>query len=283
MINFAKQEEKIRKIPKGFIILLGYIMVLLLGVLDYYTGYRLGFSIFYVLPITMLIWFCHRDPGIVLAVFSAIVWYTADVAARGNVQSYFILIWNTVIRLSFFLIIAFFLSALKETMEREKAYSRIDYLTGLANFRFFSELAEGEISRSKRYNRGVSVAYIDLDNFKTVNDKFGHKRGNELLRIVADNIKRSIRIIDIPSRLGGDEFVILMPETNHEQCEIVLKRMRQNLLEAMKEQKVPVTFSIGAVSYTAVPDTVEQMISAADDMMYKAKKSGKNKIISIVA
>jgi diguanylate cyclase (GGDEF)-like protein len=120
------------------------------------------------------------------------------------------------------------------------------------------------------------LAYIDLDNFKTVNDTYGHLIGDSLLRLVADTIRNNIRTTDVLARLGGDEFVVLLPETDFEQSEIVINKVQTQLLDEMKKNNWPVTFSIGAVTFLTPPESVDEMIKKADNLMYSAKKNGKN-------
>jgi len=122
------------------------------------------------------------------------------------------------------------------------------------------------------------MTYMDIDNFKGVNDRFGHQTGNNLLRLVAHRIKANVREVDTVARLGGDEFAILLTETGSESAQAVFRKLQKDLLEAMQENKWPVTFSMGAVTFMRPPIDVEEMIKKADELMYMAKKSGKNTI-----
>jgi diguanylate cyclase (GGDEF)-like protein len=119
---------------------------------------------------------------------------------------------------------------------------------------------------------------VDLDNFKAVNDHFGHSAGDFCLRLVADTIRSCTRITDFTSRIGGDEFALLMPETASEQAHVVMNRLREKLLEEMRQNGWPTTFSIGVVTYLAAPDAVETLLKMADDLMYSVKNGGKNDI-----
>ena len=156
--------------------------------------------------------------------------------------------------------------------------TKTDFLTGLANRRSFIESAQSEINRARRYENSFTVAYLDLDDFKSINDTYGHLIGDTLLRTVADTIRNNLRITDISARLGGDEFAVLFPDTDSEQSEIVINKMHDRLLDTMKENNWPVTFSIGAVTFVEPPQSVDEVIKKADDFMYSAKKDGKNRI-----
>lgn len=163
-------------------------------------------------------------------------------------------------------------------LERERVLSSVDPLTGTVNARAFRERARDEIDRSRRYGRPFTLAYVDLDNFKTVNDRFGHSAGDNLLRLVTDIIRKNLRTTDILARVGGDEFAFLLPETDQVSAHAVLDKIRNKVASSLKEAELPVTMSVGAVVYLSAPDSVDSMIHQADNLMYQAKYSGKNRI-----
>jgi len=148
-----------------------------------------------------------------ISIASAITWLIADFTS-GHIYSHSAIpYWNMSVRLGTFLIITFLLSTLKSALEHEKELARTDSLTGIANRRYFIELANMEINRACRYKHPFTIVHIDLDNLKAVNDRFGHSTGDTVLRLVVNTIQNNIRATDIVARLGGDEFVILLPET----------------------------------------------------------------------
>ncbi|MCX5642984.1 MAG: GGDEF domain-containing protein, partial [Candidatus Omnitrophica bacterium] len=120
---------------------------------------------------------------------------------------------------------------------------------------------------------------MDIDNFKAVNDLQGHKAGDDLLHLIAVTMKKNLRTMDTVARLGGDEFAVFMPETKLEQTRIVIDRLQKTLLEVAKNNQWPITFSAGVVCYDTPPQTAGEAIKAADELMYSAKTSGKNKIL----
>jgi diguanylate cyclase (GGDEF)-like protein len=189
------------------------------------------------------------------------------------------------VRLGFFLIISYFTTRLKDSSEKlkvaldkEKTLSRTDSLTKILNRRAFTESAETEIYRARRYKHPFTIVFMDLDNFKAVNDTFGHSAGDKLLDLVAQTIKNNMRSSDLIGRLGGDEFSILMPETGFESADISMRRLQLKLLDIMQRNGWPVTFSIGMVTYTTPPDSIEDIIRKADSVMYSVKNNGKNMI-----
>jgi diguanylate cyclase (GGDEF)-like protein len=137
-----------------------------------------------------------------------------------------------------------------------------------------------EIDRSSRYQHSFSVVYLDLDNFKQVNDQFGHQVGDEALFMVAQFLKRNLRKIDVVARLGGDEFALLFPETDQSSVQEILTKVNTGLLWEMKQKQWPITFSMGAITIICVDDktSVDNIIQQADTLMYGVKKQNKNDI-----
>ena len=167
---------------------------------------------------------------------------------------------------------------MKRALEAAKRSARTEPLTGISNSRAFSEVVGREIDRAQRYSHSLSFAYIDLDDFKAVNDRFGHSVGDILLQAVAHSIKKDIRETDTVARLGGDEFGILLPETGPKAARHFIERIRDRLTRDVQEHGWPVTFSIGVVTFLRPPIDVNEAIRIADSLMYSAKNSGKNTI-----
>jgi diguanylate cyclase (GGDEF)-like protein len=274
-----KTTEYINNQSKPFCIASCLTILFLIGVVDYITGEEISLSVFYLLPVSLATWRAGRWIGILFCFFAAIVWFFIDLIT-GHVYSHFIIpYWNAFERLCFFLIVSYHLSKLKNSLMQEKQLARTDTLTGLLNRIAFNDAAQSEIDKARRFKHPFTVAYMDLDNFKIVNDKLGHSVGDALLQLVADNIKKNTRVVDIVARLGGDEFIILLPETGIESAQLVFRKLQERIMEAMQENRWPTTLSIGAITYINPPDTVDNMIKKADSLMYSAKNSGKNTII----
>ena len=265
------------KIPKTVILVIGVALVILLGGIDNLTGYEISFSLFYLLPVALVAWFDKKSHAVIVSVLSAAVWLLADITSGHTYSHPAIPVWNSIMRLGFYLMAAFLFSAIKVLLEKEQTFARIDFLTGVANSRAFSEISKMEIDRSVRFDRPFTIAYIDIDNFKQVNDTFGHSQGDNLLQLVAKTIKDNTQSIDIVSRLGGDEFAILFPETNKENAKKAITKVQTELLDIVKKNNWPVTFSIGAVTCYH-PCSLNELIKEADNLMYAVKGSGKNRI-----
>ncbi len=272
--------EDLAKKPKSFLFTLGLAFVLLLGGVDYFTGYEISFSIFYSIPVALVAWFVGGRWAISLSVISAATWLWADVTVGHQYSHPLIALWNGAMRMGYFLIITYALTALKKALEREKELSRTDSLTGIANGKYFYELAEGELYRSRRYNHPLTLAYLDLDDFKRVNDEYGHSEGDALLRVVATTLRKYLRLTDVVARLGGDEFAILLPETGFDEAKPVMDLIRKRLTEAMHQAKrhFPSTLSVGVVTSRDHEGTVDELIKIADGLMYVAKNKGKDRV-----
>jgi len=258
-------------------VLLGIIGCGLVALLDYQTGYTFNVVLFYFFPILFVAWNVGRTAGIALGILSSVAWFAVNALTAPPGLPTAVHLWNAGMRFAAFVGGAYFLSFLRSITERA-ALANVDHLTGVANMRAFEKLARGEIRRSLRYRHPLTVAYVDLDDFKALNDTLGHKAGDEALRQTAALVARSLRQSDSVARIGGDEFIVLMPETDYEAADRTLHRLQRVLLAKMQENLWPVTFSIGAVTFSVPPQSVEEVVSAADRVMYIAKKSGKNGI-----
>ena len=167
---------------------------------------------------------------------------------------------------------------LKQALNHEMELARIDPLTGAANRRHFYDLLQREIERSRRHQDPFTIAYVDLDNFKAVNDQYGHTVGDELLCAVVEYAKSHLRKIDLVARLGGDEFAFLFVETGLKSAQTLIPRIQHDLLVKMQANGWPVTFSIGVLTCIATLHTTDEIIKMADDLMYSAKRKSKNTI-----
>jgi len=276
LIRFLTTKSKI------FLLLLGFFLITIVGMLDYVTG-EFPFAIFYLIPISLITWFTGKQPGILASIASALIWffdqYTSVDITRYTEVSY----WNALVILGFFLVVTFILSLLKQALENEMKFARTDYLTGAENGRAFSEAVNSEMIKARRYGRMMTIAYIDLDNFKTVNDTLGHSAGDRLLCQMVQTIRDHIRRTDVVARLGGDEFAILLSETASEQAKIVITKLQKVLQAVMEENNWPVTFSIGVVTFATPPATIDKLINIADSAMFSAKNEGKNMVRLVLA
>jgi diguanylate cyclase (GGDEF)-like protein len=249
-----------------------------LGFVDYFTGYEASFALFYLFPVTIAAWFLGQRTGMLFSLVGVATWYVSNHLSGQSFSSPFIPYWNAGMRLGFFLVVTILFGELREAFEKEKTMLRYDFLTGVCNARAFYEIAAAECLRANRYFHPLTVAYIDLDEFKEVNDQFGHQKGDQVLKLVATTIRQNIRRLDTVARLGGDEFVLLLPETDLKDAQRFLPRLRDQLLSEMQRHNWSVTFSMGVLTCTAAPSNVDEVMRQADDLMYEVKNAGKNAI-----
>lgn len=269
----------LEKQSRAQIVLLCLLLMALIGCFDYFIGPEVATSIFYVLPIAIVSWFGSKNLGVFGAVLASLTWLVTD-HYSGMVYSHIsILYWNALVRFGMFYIIAFLLAGFREKLKTEEEAADTDVLTGALNSRAFYKLLASERARCLRYERPLSLAFIDLDNFKHVNDTYGHAAGDALLQQVVAILQAQTRKTDVVARLGGDEFVVLLIEAEKTRAAAATKNLQDKLLNGMRESARPVTFSIGLVTFETVPAEGQQMIKMADDLMYEVKKRGKNNIL----
>jgi len=261
---------------KLFLGTMGFVFVVLLGLVDYATGFEINISFFYLVPIALLSWYAGGQFGLFAAAASAITWFIADYSS-GLVYSHpAIYVWNTLLRLIFFVVVSRLIATVRIGNKMNQELARVDYVTGAVSNRYFYDLVKIEIGRSERYKRPFTFAYIDMDNFKSINDRLGHSTGDLVLRAVTEGIQRQIRPSDVLGRLGGDEFALLLPETGQEEAKKVMDRIHTSLVSEMLASRWMVTFSIGVVTYCQAPQSVDDIVKLADSAMYQVKNNGKN-------
>jgi diguanylate cyclase (GGDEF)-like protein len=264
--------------PKAILALVSFALVPFIGTLDYWTGYAMSFALFYLIPVSFAAWFIGRDSGIGISLASAVVWQISNKLA-GEALSSPLILWNTGARLVVFAIFAILLHRLRVALEHERNLARTDSLTGAVNRRAFYEAFAKELLRAQRCEQPLTIAYIDLDNFKAVNDLFGHRAGDTLLRTVAATLQGGTRNMDVVARLGGDEFAILFPNTDSMGAKKALTKIRDHLQQAMGRTDWPTTFSIGAITCLGPPSTtMEDVLQEVDRVMYRIKQTGKDAV-----
>ncbi len=172
---------------------------------------------------------------------------------------------------------------LSAVVQQLEAMARTDALTGLCNRRWLNEVLERAWNEATRHDRPLAFMMIDLDGFKDLNDKCGHQRGDELLKLSANVIAANCRQVDVPARYGGDEFCVLMPQTEAHEAVRVAERIRKEFAHALRDvspDEPPVTMSIGVAHVDlSKPINAEQLIHHADEAMYAAKQAGKQRVM----
>lgn len=234
-------------------------------------------EVLFLIPIAAVSWACSRRLSLVFAMYAAIVATVSYVSVNSYPLASTVV--EFVLHTGTFLSAALVVNLLASAMSRQTHRAYFDALTESINAERFREFVDREVARSARHERPLTVAFIDIDNFKRINDEHGHFAGDEALRSLAELMRHQVRGFDTVGRLGGDEFGILMPETDQSEAYAVLDRLRIRIAEHARERDWPIGASIGAVTVegNAYSDvTSEDLIRRADAAMYRVKFTGKD-------
>ncbi len=208
-----------------------------------------------------------------------------------HISGFITLPYNPLSYLTIFIIISIIVyvgnSVIRETIEKLIFLDKIankDILTGLYNRKKIIEILRRELARAKRYNRPLSILLIDIDDFKKINDTYGHNFGDKILREFARLLRMSLRKLDYSGRWGGEEFIVILPETDKENAVKVAEKIRNltaNYFEEIYGKKI--TISIGLTEFKhwdkeSIDLIIYEIIEIADNALYKAKRDGKNKV-----
>jgi diguanylate cyclase (GGDEF)-like protein len=234
-------------------------LVALIGWLDFITGPEFGLSLFLAVPVFMA---SRRGmaAGLTVAASAVGAWVVARIAGRSSFEGWGILVRNATLRCVFFSVVVA-LAQMKRRIELERTAASTDVLTGLMNRRGLEAILLKELARSRRSGRSLTVVYLDCDNFKAINDRFGHGTGDKLLQAVAATLILGFREGDITARIGGDEFAALLVDADIRNVRGILERAMSALRAAMTERGRAVTFSLGAATSVSPPATATEALA----------------------
>ena len=257
---------------------LSFLMILVLGIVQFMIGGIINIAPLYIFPPLFSSWYGSKTAGLLSALFSTLVFVTIEVISSRASFAFDALLFFSLPYLLAYSLLAILITNFRNVHRIEVHAADTDNLTGIHSARsFYAELAN-ELLRSKRYDHVFSLAYIDIDNFKNINDSLGHTAGDNLLKEVADCLVSSLRTTDIVSRLGGDEYVCLLPETNQEEAKPAFLKAMELLKKRMKKRNWEVSFSIGVVTFENLPEDIKEAIDIADKLMYSVKNDDKNNV-----
>lgn len=252
------------------------VFIAILGFVDYVTGPDLAFSPLYLVPLCAAAWRLRTRYGLALAVVCTAVWETADVLAGEVYSSPIVPLWNTAARLFTYVLVVLLLTRLRQTLRSSGRLAVTCPLTAVGNRRGFDKAMREAVDDANEVGRPLSVVYLDLDDFKGINDQLGHSGGDQVLCAVATALVERTRSTDYVARLGGDEFAIILPETSSCEARTVMEAMMPRLTEALDGLPLTPTFSAGVATFLVLPSHVDEVLEVADDLMYAAKRAGKN-------
>lgn len=250
---------------------------LLLGVLHQVTGAEYALASLAILPVLVVSWLYGSRAGLILSALAAVTGLSGEVAySHTNSQAW--IPWvNTVMRWLTYSLIAVLVAQVRLQMERLRRHATHDELTDLLNRRALLAAGEAEAVRAERYGRPLTTVFLDLDNFKLLNDTRGHEAGDGALQATAAALKRSLRASDHVARLGGDEFAILMPEIDFDAALAAGQKIKTELQLALQDFR-PVTASVGVAWFEQARPPFAGMLQAADALMYEVKQTGKGEV-----
>jgi diguanylate cyclase (GGDEF)-like protein len=234
----------------------------------------------YIIPVLLVTWTEGLAWGIVFGIASIAL---RETVAWSQMPADTPLLWRIANAAAYILVVAVAMAGLQKLRRSQAQLAQLvtqDVLTNVLNARAFAERLGQELERNRRYPRPLSLIYMDLDNFKVINDTHGHQTGDAVLRLVADAMRTSVRTADVVGRLGGDEFGVLMPETDAQLADAAAKRLVASLRNVFKGTP-SVTASIGVVSCMATDANTDDLLRRADQAMYDAKKAGKDRVVQV--
>ena len=232
------------------------------------------------IAIATVAWLVPRGWSVFFAVAATVLLVPAMAAGEGSAAA---LLVNASLTLGTFVFAALAVNELADALRTVGHLARFDPLTGARNADYFRSTTDAEFLRSRRYGRPLSVAFIDLDDFKEVNDTLGHHIGDEVLVAIAASIAAGIRAEDVLGRVGGDEFALLLPEIGLTEARTLLERVAAGVAALAESRGWPVSISVGV---TSLGDDVDEMCSGqnllqhADALMYGAKREAKGSVVS---
>jgi diguanylate cyclase (GGDEF)-like protein len=274
--SFDRFDTRLRAVPDWAILATGMGVVAAIAVFRITAGHDLLVADFLLIPVAAIGWLVkERAYAYVGAACTAAV--TVFVAVSGQAQAQLAgALAAAGVRFALYLVVLALLGAIRQMQLAREKEARTDYLTGAANVRAFGETAQAEIDRCRRYGGPLSLLYLDLDDFKAINDTFGHAAGDAVLAQFCHVMSSTLRASDLVARLGGDEFAVLLPEADHGAALAAVRRLRDELHRVTAPDGRPVRSSVGVASYAAPPLSVDALIYDADSLMYRAKQRGKD-------
>ena len=268
------------RLPVGLaVLLLAFTALGLVVAADYLTAYELSLSAFYVLIILAVSWFCGVWWGglfTFLSIFSEIQ-IGLLTGTTFSEQAYFYISNGN--RLFSYLLIAYLAAAARTLYERAQSAARVDFVTGVTNSTGFYERVAVEMARHRRSRAPFSVAYINCDYFKIINDGLGRSEGDRVLLAVGQTLRANLRETDVVARLGGDEFGLVFSPAGETEVLPLVRKLCENLDRTMAEHDWPITFSVGVGIFQKVPQNADLAIAFCDRLMQRVKALGKNKIL----
>lgn len=271
--------ERIYAPSAGVALLISSVIFGALALAEFWTPPLFSLTPFYLLNVALVSWACGRTWGLFFALLASGSQMLLALTDGGEVSHLLYFYANHVGALVAYVASAILVASMRSMYEREQTHARLDFLTSTLNRRGFHEALAVEIARSGRTAKPLSVAYMDFDNFKALNDSVGHAAGDDALTTIAATAKAILRISDRIGRVGGDEFALIFPDTDGEGAAEAVDKLRHQLDERMSDKGYAVTFSFGLVTFANPPSSPQTVLALCDSLMYEAKSGGKRAMV----
>jgi len=249
-------------------------------VLNIRTPADLRLGILYVIPVLLAASYDGLGWGISFALATALLRFGVGIDQMPLETTLQVRILNEAAYLAVVGVAIAGLSQLRRTQAQLQLLATHDPLTTVLNARAFASQVAQELGRNRRYGRPLALIYLDLDDFKKVNDAHGHATGDAVLRLVADAMRSAVRQADVVGRLGGDEFGVLMPETDGTLAHAVATRLAAGIRTVFRGTP-SVTASVGVVAVSGTEAGSDELLRKADQAMYEAKRAGKDRVVQV--
>jgi diguanylate cyclase (GGDEF)-like protein len=271
--------SRLESLPRSAAFCVVLVLCLVVGWIDNATGTEVRVLPLYFTATTFGAWRLGRTGAVVSATLALSTWMAAQALDPANHWSTAIWIGNIITQGTALLFVGMLVATLSVQLRVADAANRRDALTGLRNRHGLLSDTAVAIALCRRNERPIALAFIDLDNFKQVNDQLGHKAGDMLLQVCAGAIQQCCRSTDIGARLGGDEFVIALPELQLSEAYTFVDRLRVTFKAHPEVASSQASMTIGVLIDPRATLTIDSLLAKADALMYEAKRAGKDRAI----
>ncbi len=266
----------INRLSVGRTYFLSTLMLVIVAIADYLSHVELTLSPWYTLPCFLMDWRIGRMPALAYAVFATVLQLLIGLTGTHDYPNHYYLVVDLALNLGFCIVLIWIIAKLRLALEMEIVLSRSDFLTRLGNRTSLLEGLENEINRCNRQGTALTVAMIDLDNFKHFNEKRGHSVGDLLLSATAELLGEHFRSTDIIARTGDDEFMLVLPTRSYDIIESKLHVLRKNLENMMLVRGWELTFGMAAIVFVQPAVSGEQAMFEIQQLMREIKQRGEN-------